>query len=117
MELTATIQSMLPSVTGQSSKGNWTKQEVIFKTDETYPKDVCISFWNDSAKEINKFKPGQKMKVSINVESREYNGKWYTEVKAWKFESLSTQGETPKSKPTDPFIDKPSDINSENLPF
>jgi len=34
-------------------------------------------------------KTGDEVTVSFDLESRDFNGKWYTDVKAWKVESIS----------------------------
>ena len=68
--------------------------------DGNYPKKVSISVWGDKTDSLKNMQPGSDVKVSFNVESREYNGKWYTDVKAWRIEAAgpsipgntSTQG-------------------------
>jgi hypothetical protein len=84
MELTAKLVQILPLQTGAGKNGtNWKKQDVIVETDGQYPKKVCISIWGDKINE-NILKVGKMLTISFDVESREYNGKWYTDVKAWK---------------------------------
>lgn len=89
MELTGTILQLMPEVNGQGRNGNtWRKREFILEIPGQYPKKVCISVWGDK---IDQFpmQQGQQVTASIDVESREYNGRWYTEVKAWKMVSGS----------------------------
>src|SRR5688500_664642 len=83
MDITGKVVSMLPAQTGNGKNGTWKKQEFIIETEGKYPKKVCISVWGDK---INQFgvKEGQMLTASVEVESREYNGKWYTDIKAWK---------------------------------
>ena len=88
MELTGTITNILPLQTGTGKAGNeWKKQELIIQTDEAYPKSICISLWGNTIDD--KLKTEDKIKASIDIESREFNGKWYTSIKAWKIEPLS----------------------------
>ena len=82
MLLTGTLIQKNAPVSGQSSKGMWTKQEFVIETSETYPKKVCISVWNDTLKDVVNAKLGDTLTAHVQVESREYNGRWYTEVKA-----------------------------------
>lgn len=84
MELTGTILSKKPIVTGTSQRGEWRKQTFIIETTDAYPKKVAIDIWNDKIDELNQFFEGQKVNFSINIESKESNDRWYTEVKAWK---------------------------------
>ncbi len=89
MELEAKIIQVLPGVTGQGKNGEWQKQDVVFQTlDSQYPKTIAISFWGDKIN-ADKFKVGNVLNVSIEIESREHNGKWYTNVKGWKYNVVS----------------------------
>ena len=74
---------------GVSTRGAWKKQDFILETADQYPKKICISCWNEKADEIQKFQSNDQLKVSINIESREYNSKWYTDIKAWRIEGAS----------------------------
>ena len=65
---------------GQENK-EWKKQEVIIETTDKFPKKICIGVWNDLVKP---YKIGSEISVKFNIVSKEYNGKYYTEVKAWK---------------------------------
>ena len=90
MEITITgkITNILPLQTGTGKTGNeWKKQEIIIQTEEAYPKSICLSLWGNAIDD--KLKPEDKIKASIDIESREFNGKWYTSIKAWKIELLS----------------------------
>ncbi|MAH84951.1 MAG: hypothetical protein CBB68_11760 [Rhodospirillaceae bacterium TMED8] len=83
MELTGKIIQLLEMKSGESAKGPWRKQEYILETDGQYPKKVCFMAWSDKIDEFA-IKEGENLTVSVDLESREYNGRWYTDVKAWK---------------------------------
>ena len=83
MDISGKIVQFLPAQTGQGKNGPWKKQEFILETGDTYPKKICIAVWGDKI-DLASFKPGDTVDVSFDVESREYNGRWYTDVKAWK---------------------------------
>lgn len=89
MEIQAKLLHKLDLVTGTSTKGESKKKDLVFETTETYPKKIAISFWNDLINQVNDLNIGDSCTISINVESREYNGKWFTEVKAWKLTVIS----------------------------
>ena len=92
MELTGKIINILPIQSGIGKNGNeWKKQEIIIQTEEQYPKNICITLWGNTIS--SNIKQGDKVKASVDIESREFNGKWYTTVKAWKIESLLTSNE------------------------
>ncbi len=96
LEITGKLLQVLPEQLGQGQNGPWLKQNFIIETQEQFPKKVCIVCWNDKAEILKNLKPGDEVKVAINLESREFNGKWYTDVKAWKVEPT-----TGKSSPSD----------------
>lgn len=83
MQLTARLVQVLPAQTGQSKNGDWRKQEIIVETDGQYPKKVCVTVWGDKLNHLP-LNPGDILTIDFDIESREYNGKWYNDVKAWK---------------------------------
>lgn len=96
MQLTAKLIQLLPLQTGAGKNGQWKKQEFIVETEGTYPKKVCISIWGDKIDE-SQLKIGNDLKIDFDIESREYNGRWYTDVKAWKIEVAGTDSQKPSS--------------------
>ncbi len=89
LELTGKLIKVLAPQTGTGKNGNWVKQEFIIETMEQYPKKVCLSAWGDKAEEIKRYGMGDTLRVSVNLESREYNERWYTEARAWRIEDES----------------------------
>lgn len=83
MEISGKIIELLAVKSGQSANGEWRKQEYVLETDSQYPKKICFMAWGDKIDQFN-IKQGETLAVSIDLESREYNGRWYTDVKAWK---------------------------------
>lgn len=97
MELTAKLIQVLPLQSGVSKNGEWKKQDIVVETDGQYPKKVCISIWGDKASEAT-LQIGNILNISFDVESREYNGRWYTDVKAWRVELAAPN--SPEGYPT-----------------
>lgn len=118
MEITGTILQLLPEVNGQGRNGNnWRKREFILEIPGNYPKKVCISVWGEK---IDQFplQAGKQVTASIDVESREYNGRWFTEVKAWKVQA--GQGNTapvPGADPMPNYENFESSAATDDLPF
>jgi hypothetical protein len=88
--------------TGTGRNGTWRKQEVILETEGQYPKKVCVAVWGDRIDE-QQLQVGNNLKVDVDVESREYNGRWYTDVKAWRVEVVAP-GAAPQ-QPTHGFTE------------
>ena len=91
MEISGKIIQLLQVQTGQGKNGTWKKQDFILETGDQYPKKVCIAVWGDKI-DMNSFKIGDMVEASFDVESREYNGRWYTDVKAWKLQKKGDGG-------------------------
>ncbi|MBN8702662.1 MAG: DUF3127 domain-containing protein [Bacteroidetes bacterium] len=117
MELTAKLSQVLPLQTGTGKNGQWKKQDIIVETEGQYPKKVCISIWGDKINE-SQLQVGNKLNISFDVESREYNGKWYTDVKAWKIESAGGSNNTAgKNAPSFEQELPPLPETEDDLPF
>lgn len=90
MEIIGRLLQKLPLQSGIGRTGNsWQKQEFVIETDEQYPKKVCANLWGDKTDALSAINIGDVVKVSFHLESREFNGKWYTDVKAWKIEAAT----------------------------
>ena len=96
VEIKGKIIEILPEKSGQSANGEWRKQEYILETESNYPKKICFMAWGDKIGEFN-LQQGENVEVSVDLESREYNGRWYTDVKAWK---VSKDGMGANDEPT-----------------
>lgn len=113
MQLTAKLVTVLPVQTGTGKNGPWKKQDIIVETEGQYPKKVCVSVWGDKINE-SQLKPGTVLNISFDIESREYNGRWYTDVKAWKIET-GAGGNKPADEGT--YFDGGDTENRDDLPF
>jgi hypothetical protein len=91
IEISGKIVKILPLQSGTGRNGTWSKQEFIIETNEQYPKKICISAWGDKTNALAQIATNASVKVSINIESREFNDKWYTDLRAWKIEPLQNE--------------------------
>lgn len=113
MDTSGKIIQMLGVQTGQGKNGPWKKQEFIMETNDTYPKKICIAVWGDKI-DMSQFRIGDPVQVSFDVESREYNGRWYTDVKAWKVVSGNNAG---GAAPAPEFNGPIDPMHDDDLPF
>ncbi len=77
---------------GKSTRGDWKKRDLIIETIEQYPKKVCVLCFGDKADQVANYQPGTELRIAFNLESREFNSKWYTDVRAWKIDISSGGG-------------------------
>jgi len=89
MEIQGKIIQLLAEQTGAGKNGQWRKREYVLETQDQYPKKLCFNLWGEKIDQ-NPVNIGDSVKVLFDLESREFNGKWYTDVKAWKIEGQSS---------------------------
>ena len=88
MEVTGKIIVVLPEMSGTSKAGNaWKKREYVLETQEQYPKKIHFDFFGERADQYP-LAVGDTVKLSFDIESREYNGRWFTSVRGWKAEKV-----------------------------
>jgi|ERR1043165_6460610 hypothetical protein len=118
LEITGKVFTILPEQTGNGQNGPWVKQTFILETSDQYPKKVCLQAWNDKGEIVTRLKPGDEVKVSFNLESREFNGKWYTDARVWRMEVLSQNSSAPANEPLPSVANEEvPPLVSDDLPF
>lgn len=110
MEIKGKVIAILAEQSGQGKNGEWRSQDFILETSDQYPKKVCINLFGDKIAmmpEIN-----QDATVSFDIESREYNGRWFTTVRAWKVEVENAKTNDPVNQ-----IQPSASEGDDSLPF
>ncbi len=131
MELEGTLLQKLAVQNGKSTKGDWSKQDFIVEyQDGNFPTKVCLNVWGaDKVKDLERFRPGDKIRVSFSLSSREYNGRWYNDIRAWRIAPSGAQSGAqsapqgdygysaqPQSAPA-PATSFDDNLDSNDLPF
>lgn len=84
MEIKGKIIQVLPLQSGTSKQGNpWKKQEYILETLDSYPNKIKFDLFGDKVDQYP-MQTGDIVTISFDIESREFNGRWYTDIHAWK---------------------------------
>lgn len=97
---------ILPAVTGQSARGTWERQTVVFEQpNKQYGKEIAVTFMN-KGQEVSSLRVGEMYTVSFDIESRNYQGRWYTDVRAWRVQPQQTQA-APTMPDMPPFAEEP----------
>jgi len=85
MEVQGVLKQILKTESGTSKSGKtWQKQTIIIETADAYPKQIAVEVSEKALSRLQDYSEGMTITCSINIESREYNGKWFTSVKCWK---------------------------------
>ena len=120
MEFEGKVIQILPATGGTSARGEWHKQEVIFEIPGEFSRKVCVVFFNKQA-EVARLQEGGLYTVSFNLESREYNGRWYTDARAWRVQPKQEAPAASSMPDMPPFMDEPaapvSAADVDDLPF
>jgi len=129
LELEGTLRQKLGVQSGTSARGQWAKQEFVLEfPDGNYSSQACFTaFGQDKVAELEKYQAGDKVKVSFNLKSREYNGRWYNDLQMWR---IVPAGEVPTAHtvpsapaapayeaPAPTLDDMPGDSPEDDLPF
>ncbi len=124
MEITGKIIAVLPEQGGTSKTGNeWKKQEYVLETYDQYPKKVCFQLFGADRIEQAAIQAGEELTVFFDIDSREYNGRWFTNINAWKVErgsagsSVTPANFAPAAAPTASAPDFPPPSPTDDLPF
>lgn len=97
MEIKGKVVSILEVQTGEGKKGTWRKGGFVIETEGQYPKNIAIDLFNDILDKCPKV--GDVVTSHLNIESREFNGKWYTNISAWKLEGNSANTQSTQGAP------------------
>ncbi|MGC3978225.1 MAG: DUF3127 domain-containing protein [Paludibacteraceae bacterium] len=120
MEISGKIIAVLPQTSGQGKNGIWRSQDYVLETQEQYPKKVCFNIFGDK---IDKYPlaVGDVVEVSFDIESREYNGRWYNTIRAWKVEKNAVNATPIAPEPISGSDANPFEIENpttgDDLPF
>ena len=122
LSITGAVERIFDEITGQGSNGTWVKQEFTIETVGEYPKTVHFSAWGDRTRTVKNLSEGETIEVFFEPSSREYNERWYTELRAWKIKSdVKANPEpnyppAPKVEPETQFT-PPNGEEEDDLPF
>lgn len=92
MEIKGKIIEVLEKKTGTTKTGNaWASQEYVIETEGQYPKKICFNvFGEDKITEFGITK-GCNATIQMDINAREYQGRWYNDIRAWKVECEKTE--------------------------
>lgn len=103
-----TITRVLKTETGTTKSGkDWSKKSFVVTTEDKYPKEVCFTLFGEKVELLKNHPVGVNVTVHFNLSSREYNGKYYHNIDAWKIDSESATTTESEWKSTEETSDLP----------
>lgn len=104
LEIEGKIIQLLAVTKGTSARGEWAKQDFVLEyQDGNFPAQVCLTAWGqDKVDELAKYKVGDTVKASFNIRAREYNGRWYNDIRVWRLGAPGAAAPAPAPRPTAP---------------
>ncbi|MBR4735355.1 MAG: DUF3127 domain-containing protein [Bacteroidales bacterium] len=133
LELEGTLRHKLASQQGTSARGAWAKQEFILEfPDGNFTAQACFTaFGQDKVAELDKYQVGDRIKISFNIRSREYNGRWYNDLQIWRIAPAGQPAAAPaapqaqatpvppafETAPAPTLADMPDEAPEDDLPF
>lgn len=116
MELKGKVIQLLPLQSGTSQAGKeWKKQEFVVETHEQYPKKICMHLFGDRVEQYP-VSEGEEVSVYFDIESREYNGRWYTNINVWKLDKVNDNAPSASMTPP-PAPEFEPQADTDDLPF
>lgn len=93
MELAGKVIAVLEPRGGVSKSGNeWKVQEYVIETHDQYPRRMCFDvFGADKIQQFN-IQVGEELNVSFDIDAREWQGRWFNSIRAWKVERVAPMG-------------------------
>ena len=106
MEFVGKVLEILPAVSGQSARGTWERQTVVFEqANKQFGKEIAVTFMN-KPQDVKMLVVGESYTVSFDVESRKYMDMWYTDIRAWRVQLQQPQAQPPVQD-MPPFMEEP----------
>lgn len=93
MQITGKLIYKTAIETFSTKDGQQQKQLLIIETEDKYPKKIAVEI--NPTKLNSQFNINDVLECEINLSSREWQGKWFNQIQAWKI-SVKTQGQPPQ---------------------
>ncbi len=107
----------------ESKSSSFQTREFVIATEGTYPQFVKFQLTQDKCGVIDRFNEGDRVKVSFDLRGREWQGKYFTNLNAWRVDAAGqTQGMTAPGREAPPVTEAPDFNNGlpndfDDLPF
>ena len=119
MELTGKIIAVLNAKQGksQSSGKEWMTQDYVVETHDQYPRRMVFNVFGEDKIKQFAINPGDEVTVSFDINAREYQGRWYNDIRAWKVDHVAVAGDGGAQTAFEPVVADLQPSQKDDLPF
>lgn len=107
MEAIGKLIAILPEQSGQTERGAWRRGGFVIETEEQYPKKIAFTLFGDRIDMIKSFAIGSVLRVQFSAESREWEGRWFTDLRCFRVEAFVAQPTYPQQQMAQPYPQQP----------
>lgn len=116
MDIVGKIERIFPAQSGVGKTGNnWKKQEFLIVIPGQFEKRAVFNTWGDRI-DLQQFAEGEEVRVHFDIESREFNGKYYTDLRAWRIDKMGASNASPQGASQDYYNQSVPASNYNNIP-
>lgn len=110
LEIEGRIIQKMPVQSGQGARGPWARQDFVLEyQDGSFPVQACFSAWSEEkVKDLDRYQVGDPVKVSFSIRAREYGGRWYNDLRVWKFSAPGSAPAAPAAPAAAPAAPAPA---------
>ena len=102
----------------QTFGSGFTKREVVVTVEDgKYPQEICLEFVQDKVSLLDNVQPGQEVTISFDIRGREYNGRYFNNLQAWKIQTNSAAGTEEKPPVSDSDVPADFEEYEDDIPF
>lgn len=116
-EISGTVKVIFDT---QTFPSGFSKREFVITTADKFPQDIKLECLKDKAAQLDNLKEGQAVKVQFDISGREYNGRYFVNLNAWRIEPAEG-GDSAKAPSRDedegPIAEDTTDYGREDEPF
>lgn len=107
MEAIGKLIAILPEQSGQTERGAWRRGGFVIETEEQYPKKIAFTLFGERIDMIKSFTIGSVLRVQFSAESREWEGRWFTDLRCFRIEAFVAQPAYPQQPMGQPYPQQP----------
>ena len=112
-EMTGTVKLIKDTQTSASGTFTW-REFVVTSEDDRYPQDILFRVTKDRCSQLDTISVGERIKISFDIRGREYQGRFFVNLEAFRFDRLDASQDAPADEPPAEIDEPPID---DNMPF